>query len=302
MIRRFRIILFTVALATGVGMSVGAAAAALVQLSADASLSGLASDAQAPHAAGSIRFGVFNSLSDAALDAFDAGGSVTTTDVSTILADFFSIGSSITDFTPFGADAAGLLTGVVDLADSNDAPVPPGGITFADYQANFAGQKIYAVVEAGGQFGVYTSDTLFPTALEDILFSDFAATFGFTSFQPGFLPLIGDIEAVIVGSGVDNQAAGGFNTPNDGIGGFGSGEVVTTVGIVDELVIPPLGITKLGANVEVTWPISFTGWTLQQSTDLVAWSDVPGAPAMSATEFIMNMPIIPTQRYFRLRD
>lgn len=221
-----------IAMALGACLSLGTASATLVQLSGDASFDGLASQARVPHAAGSVQFGIFNSLTDAAIDAIDAGGFVTPAGLTTVLTDFLPIGLPITNFIPFGADAAGLFTGTVNLADDQNAPVPAGGEIFSNYKATFAGNPIYAVVQAGGELGVYTSLGTFPDANDNVLFTDYAATFGFTGFQPGFNPLIGGLDPVLVGSGVDNQPAGGFNILNDGIGGFGSQTVVTTSPIV----------------------------------------------------------------------
>ena len=70
-----------------------------------------------------------------------------------------------------------------------------------------------------------------------------------------------------------------------------------------ELVIPLLHIARSGNNALLSWSTNDTGFQLQASTNVssgVFWSDVPGMPSISGTQFLVIDPLI-LKRFYRLR-
>lgn len=65
--------------------------------------------------------------------------------------------------------------------------------------------------------------------------------------------------------------------------------------------IPPLTSTRVPAGVRLAWPSRFTGWSLESSPDLSAWSPVTGTPMLENAEFSLTKPAVPARTYFRLR-
>jgi hypothetical protein len=89
------------------------------------------------------------------------------------------------------------------------------------------------------------------------------------------------------------MAGGGF-TLN---GGFWALYAVQTPGA------PLLTITRSGANVIPSWPISATGYVLQQCTDIASgvWTDVNLTPVDNGSTRSVTLPVLPGNRFFRLR-
>jgi len=75
---------------------------------------------------------------------------------------------------------------------------------------------------------------------------------------------------------------------------------------VFSFVIPPqLTVTPAGANVILSWPTNFTGYTLQRSIDLgsAGWTtyNLQAPPIISNGEFMVTIPnTTGTQQFFRL--
>lgn len=65
---------------------------------------------------------------------------------------------------------------------------------------------------------------------------------------------------------------------------------------------PTLTITGLGPNVVLTWPSTFTGYTLQSTTDLVspAWSTVSPPPTMVGSLFAVTNAVSAGATFYRL--
>jgi hypothetical protein len=65
---------------------------------------------------------------------------------------------------------------------------------------------------------------------------------------------------------------------------------------------PRLGITRLGANVLITWP-SASGYVLQSTTDLrsnAAWTAVAQSPVLIGAQYQVTLPANQTRQFFRL--
>ncbi|MEO5803235.1 MAG: SBBP repeat-containing protein [Verrucomicrobiota bacterium] len=65
---------------------------------------------------------------------------------------------------------------------------------------------------------------------------------------------------------------------------------------------PALLISRSGTNVDLSWPSSATGYTLQTLSTLGAtnWSNVTNSPAVTNNQFLVRTPIQTGSRYFRL--
>ncbi|MDG2125561.1 MAG: hypothetical protein P8J87_17795, partial [Verrucomicrobiales bacterium] len=72
-------------------------------------------------------------------------------------------------------------------------------------------------------------------------------------------------------------------------------------GTPEPTALPPLSVTTIASSiVELSWPTSFTAWTLESSTDLITWSPVE-APANTIGEnFVVSDVIIDPVRHYRL--
>lgn len=72
-------------------------------------------------------------------------------------------------------------------------------------------------------------------------------------------------------------------------------------GTPEPTALPPLSVDTIANSiVELSWPTSFTGWTLEFSTDLVSWSPAD-APANTIGEnFVVSDVIIDPLRHYRL--
>ena len=66
---------------------------------------------------------------------------------------------------------------------------------------------------------------------------------------------------------------------------------------------PQLAILLSGANAILTWPASFTGFTLQSTSNLVSqvvWSNVSPLPVVVNGSNTVTNPIAPTSKFYRL--
>jgi uncharacterized repeat protein (TIGR03803 family) len=75
------------------------------------------------------------------------------------------------------------------------------------------------------------------------------------------------------------------------------------LGTVFSLLVPPqLAISPAGANVVLSWPTNFTGFTLQSSTDLSSsvWSTNLAAPVVVNGVNTVTNPVSEVQQFFRL--
>jgi len=75
-------------------------------------------------------------------------------------------------------------------------------------------------------------------------------------------------------------------------------------GTIFSISLPPrLTIAPAGANVILTWPTNFTGFTLQSTTNLVSsalWTTgTPGPIVVNGQNAVTN-PISGTQQFYRL--
>lgn len=72
-----------------------------------------------------------------------------------------------------------------------------------------------------------------------------------------------------------------------------------------ERILPELSIQSIGSNVELRWPRTFTGWTLQKSATLGSggsWSEISPPYQMDASHFIWSEQRNPGQGFYRLRS
>jgi uncharacterized repeat protein (TIGR03803 family) len=78
-------------------------------------------------------------------------------------------------------------------------------------------------------------------------------------------------------------------------------------GTVFSLTLPPprLTIVSSGANVVVTWPVSFAGFTLQSATNIAlpnAWSPVAQLPVTNGAQISITLPANVGRKFFRLKS
>jgi hypothetical protein len=87
---------------------------------------------------------------------------------------------------------------------------------------------------------------------------------------------------------------------------FGIGQLLVGswgAGTVFSIFVPPqLTITPSAANVILTWPTNFTGFTIQSTTNLTSpvWTTNLPAPVVVNGEYTVTNPISGTQQFFRL--
>ena len=80
------------------------------------------------------------------------------------------------------------------------------------------------------------------------------------------------------------------------LGWYGSGAIFS-------ITLPPqLTITPTAADVILTWPTNFTGFTLQSATNLDSpvWTTNFPAPVVINGQYTVTNPISGTQQFFRL--
>ena len=68
---------------------------------------------------------------------------------------------------------------------------------------------------------------------------------------------------------------------------------------------PRIDITRSGSQIRVLWLSNLTSFTLQSNANLAQpnnWSNVPGSPGISGTNFFRDFPANPSPRFFRLRS
>jgi hypothetical protein len=67
--------------------------------------------------------------------------------------------------------------------------------------------------------------------------------------------------------------------------------------------VPQLGILLSGKNVIVGWSTSYSGFTLQSTTNLsppVVWGTVSPAPSIVGTFYAVTNPIAGSKKFYRL--
>jgi uncharacterized repeat protein (TIGR03803 family) len=148
---------------------------------------------------------------------------------------------------------------------------------------------LYGTAGNGGSEG---EGTAFMVNLDG---TGFTTIHSFTaSFNPYFTNSDGtypDTGLILSGNTLYGTAASG------GISGYGTIFNISLPGPP-----PQLAITPSGANVILTWPTNFTGFTLQSTTNLGSpvWSTNLPAPVVVNGQFTVTNPISGTQQFFRL--
>jgi uncharacterized delta-60 repeat protein len=121
------------------------------------------------------------------------------------------------------------------------------------------------------------------------------------SLDLGFNPGTGANDTVnAVAFQTDGKAlvAGFFNTMN----GIGRSCLARLQG---DLPRPSLTIRRADNKVVASWPVAFTNFTLQTSTNAAqsnAWFNVPNAPGFTGSEWTVTNAVIGTAAYFRLKS
>jgi len=231
--------------------------------------------------------------------------------------------------------AAGLGSGVPSAATLNRLNTDDtAGLTFQPALAgafgvtNFfvpvgspAGTQIINIPPGNGQNGFFRMSFVLPPGFAGAQLS-FGAAMDFygRAFLNGnaLTPAIDPSQPFPAPGTIDNQD-GFFSTRNQSFfrtgtntvdfadinanGGASAGAFFVFATFVVNPPLPPLTITRSGANVILTWPAADTGWTLQSSANL----NSPGVwPAVSPGPVILNglhtvtSPITGTRKFFRL--
>ncbi|MFA7344693.1 MAG: PEP-CTERM sorting domain-containing protein [Terrimicrobiaceae bacterium] len=214
------------------------ASATPVTLNIDSSFEGLATTNQSPFATGVFRIGWFDAgINDGQISIYFNSGNL-----AAIEARFHQM-ASVLDLNSFGP---GLPYTSINLVDDGDT------VGLAAYQAEGAGETIYGWLLSDGSGSPYlsseqaivASDIFFPTAVDDLAYTDFSATFGTDSFAPGIHAVVGEIQIVMPGSGIDLNAG----SPADGLGLNGGEKVLVAAAAVPEPTTYALfGLAAFGA-------------------------------------------------------
>jgi subtilisin-like proprotein convertase family protein len=85
------------------------------------------------------------------------------------------------------------------------------------------------------------------------------------------------------------------------LGDFGTINEFTLIIVTDDL--PQMHITRTNNAVTITWPTNTTGFTLESNERLRTngWAVVNGSPAISGTNYLVNIPTTNVASFFRLR-
>jgi uncharacterized repeat protein (TIGR03803 family) len=147
-----------------------------------------------------------------------------------------------------------------------------------------SGNTLYGTTPGGGSSGNGTVFALNTDGTGFTTLHSFTATSALTN-SDGAVP---EAELVLSGSTLYGTASTG--------GSYGSGTVFS-------ISLPPqLTITPAAANVILTWPTNFTGFTLQSTTNLAspAWTaNLPAVVVVNGLNTVTN-PISGIQQFFRL--
>jgi hypothetical protein len=69
---------------------------------------------------------------------------------------------------------------------------------------------------------------------------------------------------------------------------------------------PALTIAAAGTNMAISWPSfsSTAGFALQVNSDLTTtnWTNVAAAPASTNGQYVVTVPVVSTQQFFRLES
>ncbi len=146
-------------------------------------------------------------------------------------------------------------------------------------------------------FVVYTNPvqtTFFPTG------ASFAAIAGANDNPDFAVRIVSEFESTATGLGLDQYVA-----TQAGSGYSGNGTLwldMVTISGDSTAVSPTLSIAKAGNNVEVSWPASATGFTLQGTASLspINWVPIGGSPTMVGERNIVTITNAAGNQFFRL--
>jgi hypothetical protein len=81
----------------------------------------------------------------------------------------------------------------------------------------------------------------------------------------------------------------------------GTGHDILSLGF-NVIGLPKLAIVVVGNSIVLSWPTASAGFTLQQTSDLSHWSNVPLTPAVVGNNYNVTNNIDPGGVYYRLQD
>jgi len=142
-----------------------------------------------------------------------------------------------------------------------------------------SGSTLYGTAYYGGSF---IQGTLFSLCTDG---TGFTTLYRFSGGMDGLNPK----DFVLLGNTIYGMATGG-----------GSGSVGTVFSISFS---PQLSISPSGSNMVLSWPTSFTGFTLQSTTNLISsalWTTNLPAPVVVNGQNTVTNPITGAQQFFRL--
>lgn len=170
-------------------------------------------------------------------------------------------------------------------ADGRDGFAPAAGLLLAN-------NVLYGTTSAGGAAG---NGTVFAISADG---SSYQTVYSFSALDDnydnsdGAMPMAGLVQG---GNFIYGTASSGGN-PGNGSGGEGT---------VFGLLAPPLlAVAMSGPDLTLTWPATYTGFSLQTSTNLAAsnWGAVAATPTVSNGLESVTVTNSGVFRFYRLKD
>ena len=188
------------------------------------------------------------------------------------------------------ADGSGFTNLYSFSALSSSAPYTNADGAFPDSSLLLTGNTLYGTAAGGGISG---SGTVFALHIDGSGFTNLY-TFSATAGSPGRNNDGANPHGklLLTGDTLFGTTAGG--------GTSGNGTVFSIN--LSSASSPQLTITPAGANVLLSWPTNFTGFTLQSTTTLSSpgWTTTFPAPVVVNGQYMVTNPISGTQQFYRL--
>jgi uncharacterized repeat protein (TIGR03803 family) len=188
------------------------------------------------------------------------------------------------------ADGSGFTNLYSFSALSSSAPYTNADGAFPDSSLLLTGNTLYGTAAGGGISG---SGTVFALHIDGSGFTNLY-TFSATAGSPGRNNDGANPHGklLLTGDTLFGTTAGG--------GTSGNGTVFSIN--LSSASSPQLTITPAGANVVLSWPTNFTGFTLQSTTHLSSpgWTTTFPAPVVVNGQYMVTNPISGTQQFYRL--
>jgi uncharacterized repeat protein (TIGR03803 family) len=194
----------------------------------------------------------------------------------------FAVNTDGTGFTVLHTFTAG--SGMVPYVTNDDGFGPNALI--------LSGRRLYGTTESGGSS---SNGTVFTVNTNG---TGFTTLHTFAAFQTNSFGTYTNSDGAHPSAGLTLSGDTVYGTASEG-GMFGGGTIFSIALAANP---PQLTITPVGANVVLSWPTNFTGFTLQCTTNLSSpvWITNLPAPVVVTGLNIVTNPVSGRKQFFRL--